>query len=248
MAKLYKGSNALRNKKYKYIILSAVMILLSAAIWSITAVYFYKNGILNFTYILCSSLTTGFAAVITHISKRQIKIIHSGITGEKAAKQLVRCLSDDYRIITNARITYNGKTSETDMIVVGTNGVFIIEVKNHNQKITGNAQSHNWTQFKTGRGGGKYSKQFYNPIKQVSTHIYRLANILRKSGFNIWVQGIVYFSNPTAQVSVENMPEDIPIITANRGGLKKLAEYITAFNSGKTLSAKDINEMVKIIK
>lgn len=247
MAKLYKGSNSLRNQKMKYILFSLAMILLSAVLWSATAVYFYKNSVLHFAYITGSFVITVITAVIIPISKKQIKIINSGMAGEKAAKQLVRYLPGEYRIITNAKLTYNGKTSETDMIVIGRSGVFIIEVKNHNQRIMGNAQSQNWTHFKTGRGGGKYSKQFYNPVKQVSTHIYRLANILRQSGFGVWVQGIVYFSNPTAQVSVENLSGDIPIITANRGGLKKLAEYITGF-SGKPLSEKEINKIVKIIK
>lgn len=248
MAKLYKSKNKLKTKKYKYIFLCSTIIVFAAVFWIFAGIHFFKNGIINYVYIIISCAATLSAVFITLYSKKQISIINSGLSGEKSAKKLVGYLPDNYRIITNAEIEYKGRTSETDMIIVGRNGIFIIEVKNHNGKISGSADSQKWTQHKTGKGGGEYAKQFYNPIKQVSTHIYRLSNFLRKNGINIWIHAIVYFSNPDAEVFAENPSEEIPVITASHGGLKKLSQYIVNSRSEHNLSQNDINKIVKIIK
>ena len=41
-----------------------------------------------------------------------------------------------------------------------------------------------------------------NPVKQVGTHIYCLANYLRQNGVNTYIEGMVYFANKSCLVSL----------------------------------------------
>ena len=143
--------------------------------------------------------------------------IKAGIDGEQLARDAVIWLpSDDYNVITNAIITYQGKSSETDVIVVGPTGVFVIEAKNLSGRVVGDAHSQEWTQHKAFRGGGGETRRFYNPVKQVGTHVYRLSNYLKQYNVDVWVQGIVYIADPDTLVYVE-CDENTPVFAASDG-------------------------------
>lgn len=68
----------------------------------------------------------------------------------------------------------NGKTSQIDHILISRNGVFVIETKNYSGMIFGDESKIYWTQVLK---YGKVKNQFYNPVKQNATHIYRLKEI-----------------------------------------------------------------------
>lgn len=147
----------------------------------------------------------------------QAQIKQAGEVGEFATAQLIRQLPEEYFGFQNIRVTYQGNTSELDMVVVGRTGVFIIETKNHNGLIQGSFDQHQWIQYKTGRQGGQYSKEFYNPVKQVGTHTYRLAHYLRDRGCNVHVDSMVFFTNPMASVQVYGTPGKIPVYAGQQG-------------------------------
>ena len=147
----------------------------------------------------------------------QAQIQQAGEMGEAATAHLIRQLPEGYFGFQNIRLTYQGRNSELDMVVVGKTGVFIIETKNHNGLIQGNFDQHQWIQHKTGRRGGQYSKEFYNPVKQVGTHTYRLAHYLRDRGCNVHVDSMVFFTHPMASVQVYGTPGKIPVYAGQQG-------------------------------
>ena len=129
-------------------------------------------------------------------------ILASGIHGERVATKVLAALPDSYTVFQNVMVTYDNKKSEIDNIIVGRSGVFIVEVKNHNSRIVGDFKDIYWTQHKVGRGGTPYKNKVYNPVKQVGTHIYCLANYLRQNGINTYIEGMVYFVNKTCLVNL----------------------------------------------
>ena len=147
----------------------------------------------------------------------QENIRRAGQLGETATADFIAQFPDSFSGFQNLKVTYDGKTSEMDMVVVGPTGVFIIEAKNHNGHIQGSFESHDWMQYKTGRAGGQYSKSFYSPVKQVGTHVYRLAHYLRSNGQNVHVDAMVFFTNPAATVEVFGTPGNIPVYAGQTG-------------------------------
>jgi hypothetical protein len=86
--------------------------------------------------------------------------------------------------------------------------------------------SKNWGQHKVGRKGGKYSKSFYSPVKQVNTHVYRLSSYLKQQGAGGWVQGMVFFSNPQAEINV--ISQSTPVFDY-QNGKNQMVSYIMDF-------------------
>lgn len=131
-------------------------------------------------------------------------ILSAGIDGEKNALELLRSLPDDYHVFANCTLEYNGGSSETDLIVVGPGGVSVVEVKNVKGCISGSCADRELEVVKTDQYGIDHEKTLYNPVKQVGTHVYRLAGLLRSTGHRAWVRGYVLFSNPESTVELKD--------------------------------------------
>ena len=131
----------------------------------------------------------------------------------------------EYCVYENISVTYNGKTSELDNIVVGPTGIFIFEVKNHKGIISGDYDEKDWFQEKMGRYGRIYYEKFYNPVKQVKTHIYRLANYLKENGIHTYIEGIVLFTNEESSVNITGTGE-VPFFSLANDDEKNLLLYI----------------------
>lgn len=65
----------------------------------------------------------------------------------------------------------NGKTSEIDVIMFHSKGLFVIESKNYSGWIFGHENNKQWTQTLPVGRGRSHKEHFYNPIMQNATHI-----------------------------------------------------------------------------
>ncbi len=162
---------------------------------------------------------------ISKESHTKATILLNGIYGEKITRKIIEKLPDDYLGFQNIKVTYKGETSEIDMVVVGPNGVFVIETKHLNGHIKGYS-GKTWAQEKVGRRGRVYTNNFYSPIKQAGTHIYHLANYLRDHGGDVYVVGAVYFSNPETTYEGIKTQNDITVICSKHNGEQALTDYI----------------------
>lgn len=85
----------------------------------------------------------------------------------------------------------DGTTSEIDVILIHSTGIFVVESKNYSGWIFGNEKSKVWTQTLPNGRGRSNKERFYNPIMQNKTHIKWLKNQI---GENIPVYSIIAFS------------------------------------------------------
>lgn len=184
--------------------------------------------------------------VIGLYGNRNAEIYRCGIEGETVTANIVRHLSDSYYAIQNVNVSYQGKSSELDLVVVGPGGVFVVETKYLKGTVIGAYDRDQWELHKVGRGGTPYSKTFYSPVKQVGTHVFRLANFLRKKGENVWVDGIVCFSNSETEVCLQGSPDKIPVFSVHNGGAYDLCNYITG--KGGNLSERQIQRIVQLLR
>lgn len=192
----------------------------------------------------------GFLAVVfsgMQLNKysKNIHVKSVGLAGEERTQELIMRLPDTYTAISDISVEYENKTSQLDHVIVGPTGVFVVETKNLNGEIVGNAFDHELQQNKIGRNGGEYSRNFYNPIKQVGTHVYRLSGILKDHNIKTWVQGIVYFSNPDAEVHVDG--DKIPVFSYSNGGSKDLINYILDYDK-TPLTQEDQANIIDILE
>ena len=71
--------------------------------------------------------------------------------------------------------------------------MFIIEVKNYHGTLIGDEEDAEWIKNQYSSAGSFYHKTVKNPIKQVKRQIYILSGFLKQYGFDVWVEGYVFF-------------------------------------------------------
>ena len=190
----------------------------------------------------CIGLLLGLTGSVVYGRKR--RILAFGLAGEAAAAAELCRLPERYTCYQNLTICHRGHYSELDLVVTGPSGVCIIEVKNQNGTICGDAQQTDWVQEKVGRRGGQYSKQLYSPIKQVATHSRNLSGWLQEKGCPAYVHSAVHFSNPKAVVNMQQNHEKIPVFTC--GQEARLRHFITGQST--RLSRQQLQRLNQILE
>ena len=229
MAKIYRTKNMLRKNARRQVL-------------SILFTWISYFMLLFLSELNIAGIGFFIAALYTMYAFRRHRIIRVGIRGEEEALSLVSEIGDDYAVFSNLKVEYENKESETDLIVVGKKGVFVIEVKNHNGKIVGGEEDKTWKQHKIGKKGGRYTADLYNPTKQVGTHVWRLSKNLRDQNMRTWVQGIVFFVNP--EVTVEVQTKHTPVLTLD----KPFLNYLENLQVEKELDDELVRRIISYLK
>ena len=97
----------------------------------------------------------------------------AGRRGEHIATEIIKgVLREGDYLFTNISVSYDGKRTELDNVVVNKYGVFIFEVKNYKGQLYGNEDDYNWEKYKDDGYGNTFVKEVKNPVKQVKRQIY----------------------------------------------------------------------------
>lgn len=153
--------------------------------------------------------------------------LRKGIKGEDFVIETLRNLDDSYCLFNDVRLD-NGNI---DHIVLGSNGIFVIETKNYSGEITCNGDS--WTQRKN-----LLEYDIRSPSKQLKYNAWKLKNILKNQ--KLWVNEILVFTNPDATLEMNNP-------TVNIVNPDELCKFIKARKSKIRLSQKELKEIEKIM-
>jgi len=113
----------------------------------------------------------------------------SGLYGEYLIYKQLAGLEGCKRFLFNCYIPKSdGTTSEVDVILLHSSGIYVIESKNYSGWIFGTETQSMWTQtFPNG-----HKEKFYNPIMQNSTHIKWLMNVLPEIDKSVFYSIIVF--------------------------------------------------------
>lgn len=186
----------------------------------------------------------GFGAQALLVRSRQTNILSAGIAGEAATLQALKRLPEGYYVLNDFVVTGDdGSTSQVDHCVVGPNGVFVIETKNLNGTVKGDMEAHNWRLVKTSRRGGRYERSFYNPTKQVGTHVYRVKGaLMRTCRFRGYVQGVVVFTHLQTELKLSGRSQ-VAVLT-----LSQIVPYIVNHRPERPLSSAECKVLAQTLK
>lgn len=249
MAKIFKNDHHLEKeyieeKSHRSASFFVCIIMLAATVF-FGAVY-AVSGFTLFGSLCALSTIIGIIALAVGVTKDDSKaeILKSGIEGETETAFLLSHLPQGYTVVQDVHITYDGKTSEIDNIAIGKSGIFVIETKNQKGYIEADVDEKDWIQHKVGRGGTPYSKEFYSPIKQVGTHIFRLSRYLKSNGVRTYINGVVYFANPEAAVEIYGDCSKCPVFTYK--SRHEMLGYI--LSGGANLTKEQIRKIESLIR
>lgn len=132
----------------------------------------------------------------------------------------------------------NNETTEIDVLMICSNGIFVFESKNYGGWIFGSEDQKYWYQtLKAGRGRSR-KEQFYNPIMQNRTHIKHLKNLV---GDNIPMKSIITFSDRCVLKSIKITSHDVNVI--NRYHVNSVVKQICNQSCETLLTTEQINEI-----
>ncbi len=162
-----------------------------------------------------------------------------GAEGEIKVSNKLKELEGEYGVIND--LSLPDLYGNIDHLVIGPNGIFAIETKNHNGVIACNGDA--WARKKVGRMGTEYEANIGNPSKQIKRNAMMLKNWIDlncPSVDNTWVNCILTFTNDDVEVRAANRTVEI---------LDHLAipDYIRNFNSRNNLSYPQVNEVYQIL-
>ncbi len=179
-----------------------------------------------------------------HLVRKSSDIVLSGIQGELNTLHILRALPDTFTIIPDILIKNNDNTAQLDFLLIGENGIWIVENKNQNGTIRGDSEEKDWIQEKVGRDGTPYSKSFYSPVKQVSTHVFKLKQYLKDKGIAQvpWIEGVVFFSNEEVILDIDNSKNKT--IIQGHSALIQYFEQQSQNKSQRNIDSSQIKEML----
>ena len=135
----------------------------------------------------------------------------------------------------------DGTTSEIDVILIHSTGIFVVESKNYSGWIFGNEKSKMWTQTLPNGRGRSIKERFYNPIMQNKTHIKWLKN---QVGNNIPVYSIIAFSERCELKDITVESQDVKVI--KRQFISGTVKYL-GNKSLLSLSGMDISRVYEML-
>jgi hypothetical protein len=168
-----------------------------------------------------------------------------GYEGEnRVSKTLSSALSDEYYLIND--VTISNGYGNVDHVVLGPNGVFVIETKNYGGKIIcyGDEWSSEYTSKKSGNLKRFIHFELGSPSKQAKRNSMRIKRVIESSGIfkarRIWVEAIVVFANQNVDLNIND--PTVPILK-----VEELSNFIVTRKSNIQFTSQELGLMGKQI-
>ena len=165
------------------------------ALFVILALYLVLGMNVNLTLLI-------IVVVFWKIMKYYIgkgKAFFHGSMGEYKVLQEFKNLPNEYHLFVGVRVH---ERMESDLVIVGPSGVFLVEIKNYVGNIEGTASDSHWIL----RKGRKHAKKLDNPLRQQKRNRFIVSQYLRMEGCSVWVESCTLFPNVNTTWS-DGIPE-----------------------------------------
>lgn len=177
--------------------------------------------------------------------RKNLGILQSGVKGEEATLKILQKLPKEYTILTNPVILNRGITMELDFVVIGKNGVFIVESKNYRGIISGKTSKQTWKQVKHGKNDKVYEKEINNPVKQSFRQGKRMAEMFRDFDITADIYPIVYFVDERSELKIlDDAQMNVEIFNKE----KHLLSFIQSADGRHTVSSGELAKIIRFFK
>lgn len=152
--------------------------------------------------------------VVYLLSRPRDPVAVAGAQRERVALDRLKSLPETFVVFNNVYISSSESRTgfrEADLIVCGPKAVFVLEVKHNKGQITCDESFASWSVYRIGRRGTPYTKSMRNPVRQLKGFVRLLAEHLKARDARLWVQGLVFFTNPEADLYVP-YASSVPIL------------------------------------
>lgn len=249
MSRVVKVKSELKQNKNKAFLKTVLTALLSLAFLGLGA------GMLVAILTEKSKLHIAFPIILLVIAlalfvcffvfRKKYNILLSGVRGENVTLDILKKLPKEFTVITNPVILNRGVTLELDFVVIGKNGVFIVESKNYRGIISGKTSKPNWKQIKHGKNDKVYEKEVGNPVKQAHRQGRRMLEMFRDFDITADIFPIVYFVDNRSELKIQDDAE-MGVAVFNKE--KQFLDYIVNSKGKQTVNNTELAKIIRFFK
>jgi len=200
--------------------------------------------ILKGTYgVLIIGAVAAFLAV-GHIVKirenrQEHGFVSAGLRGEvEVTGVLKETLDDETYILNDVLIRHGWHSAQIDHLVVGPNGIFVIETKNWRGTITGDENEPKWRQVKN---SAKEPVHVSNPIRQNERHVQILQKWLGDKGVHPGeIHSVIVMTSPRSSWTIQN--RTVPILRPD-----EIGDYIKGFRPDAVPEPAQIDRITSLL-
>jgi hypothetical protein len=135
------------------------------------------------------------------ITKRLDKMIEAYRLGqegeEKTVQRIIQSLDGNWALFKNIRLPGRNK-GDLDIILLGSPGVWVLEVKNFSGEYRNIGETWEYRQ------GKNWKIADSNPSRQAFRNAVRLRNFMKADNINVFVNAVVVWANEESPLTVEN--------------------------------------------
>lgn len=137
-------------------------------------------------------------------NKSNIGRFEGGAEGEaRVSEEMKLRLPDTYLILNDVSVRSGSRSAQNDHIVLGPNGIFVIETKAYSGALSGKAEDDYLEQVKEWKGK-KTITRIKNPLPQNEYHIEIVRERMQEGGFATDdLVSVVVFTNPRVKLRIE---------------------------------------------
>jgi hypothetical protein len=189
-----------------------------------------------FPYASIGLVLIPLSYVLGIYSYRSYLAWRGGSHGEEAVSFALSGLDDSYLLLNGLVVPPN--RGDTDHIVVGPNGFFVLESKNLGGRIS--CEGDLWKKTRVGKNGA-FNLEIGSPSNQLKRNAKVLKDfilahqdeVFHAAAPHIWVHVVLVFTNPDAEVELHGPTVDVV-------DLDDLCAHIRSFKSSYSLSASEV--------
>jgi hypothetical protein len=229
------------NQKVQYSSLLAmiVFIILIEIIFYSMGSYFRDKAPFVLLGMLIFFVTSELFTRFFRPRKRDYVNYLQGERGEKQVRKKLNELEPEYIVVNGIKLPW--LKSNIDHVVVGNNGIFLIETKNYRGKIICNGGE--WYQT-ISKNGKTFTNYIGNPSGQANW-LARELKVYLKQEFSrlndLWINSVVAFADENTDINIEKPPENCKICKTPQ----ELIDYIKQFKPERYLEL-DKEELQKL--
>lgn len=153
---------------------------------------------------------------VAHAQKRgdnraDVGRFQGGAEGEREVTRILQSgLPDSYIILNDCSVRSGARSAQNDHIVLGPNGVFVVETKAYSGTLQGAATDEYLRQTKT-FDGKTTETRIKNPIPQNAYHIEILAAAMKTAGFvTDDIHSVIVFTNRWTRLEISGA--NVPVV------------------------------------
>jgi hypothetical protein len=173
--------------------------------------------------------------------------LRAGLRGQHRLVQLLSSLDDSYYLINNLELP--GRADDIDHLMVGPNGVFALETKNHRGRIFW--QDGQWYQAKISRSGRPQpAEPIRDPARQLKRNVDYLRGCINATDpelsrrTRLWVEGAAVFTHPAVTIDLpRKLKRRLPFPVLR---VRDLPAFIRGHTPRQRLTKSDIREIVSM--